>query len=180
MQNKNLVRLSALLPLLALCSADVRAARVPTPGVMHLPTTVVSQPIGDIGENEELFLITSLAQYQQLFGENATGVDFRRKWAFLYSAGMEPTGGYEALVTDVAYTPDVKTLVITTSLVSPGAGCAVPQIVTHPYTLVSFPKPSGRVGMVRLQKDDQVVDCPWRTGSDTRVFSDSPSAIAHP
>jgi PrcB C-terminal len=160
MQSKNLFRLSALLPLLVLCSADVHPGHIRSLGVTHLPTTSVLQPIGDIGDSEELFLITSLEQYQQLFGEDARGVDFRRDWAFLYSAGIEPSGGYEALVTDVAYTPEVNSLVITTSLVSPGMNCGVPQIVTHPYTLVRFPKPNGPVGMVRLQKDDEVLDCP--------------------
>jgi hypothetical protein len=174
---KNLIRLSALLPLLALCSADVRPAHFRNAGVMHLPTTAVLQPLGDMGESEELFLITTRTEYEQLFGEDATGVDFGRNWAFLYSAGIKPTGGYEALVTDVAYTPNTKSLLITTSLVSPGAGCAVPQIVTHPYTLVKLPKPDGRVGMVRLQKDDQVLDCPWRPVGNEHVTSASPSAV---
>jgi hypothetical protein len=162
MKFNNLSRLSALLPLLVLCSADVRPARVQDTGVVHLPITVLLQPIGDMGDNQELFLITTLPQYKQLFGEDATGVDFRRDWAFLYSAGLEPTGGYEAMVADVAYTADVKSLVITTSLVSPGVNCGVPQIVTHPYVLVKFPKPPASVGIVRLQKDDQVLDCPSR------------------
>jgi hypothetical protein len=127
--------------------------------VMHLPVTVVRQPIGDIGQTESLFLITTLAHYQQMFGEDATGVDFRTEWAFLYSAGLEPTGGYEAMVTDVTYTPDTNTLLITTSLVSPGMNCAVPQIFTKPYMLVKFAKPPGAVDAVVTQKDDQVLDC---------------------
>ena len=115
--------------------------------------------LGSLGDTECLFLITSSAQFEQLFGEGATGVDFKTQWAFFYSAGLEPTGGYEALVADIAYTPDVQSLVITTELLSPGMNCAVPQIVTKPYQLVKFPKPPGQVGMVRVSSENQVVDC---------------------
>jgi hypothetical protein len=145
--------------LAAAARGDVKPGHLYGFPVMHLPITVVPQPIGDIGETESLFLITSLAHYQQMFGERATGVDFRTEWAFLYSAGLEPTGGYEAMVTDVTYTPDTGTLVITTSLVSPGMNCAVPQIFTKPYMLVKFPKPPGAVDALVTQKDDQVLDC---------------------
>jgi hypothetical protein len=158
----------ALVAMLALCSANVAsvgdhqvnpAHPRKVPSVIHLPVATVDIPIGDQGETESLFLITTQAEYEQLFGEGATGVDFTRDWAFFYSAGLQPHGGYEAGVEDVSYTPDVQSLVITTQLLSPGANCGVAQIITKPYSLVKFPKPPGAVDMVRYNSDDQVVDC---------------------
>jgi hypothetical protein len=158
----NLSKLSfvpALLPLVLLCGADIRASNPrPLDGVMHLPMTAIPENANTIPETPALFLVTTLAQYQQLFGEHATPVDFDHNWVFLYSAGLQPTGGYEALVSDIAYTPDVQSLVITTTLVSPGANCAVPQIFTKPYSVVMFPRP-GKVGIVRLNPEYQVLDC---------------------
>jgi hypothetical protein len=160
MKITKLPRLSVLVSLLALCSAGVSPAHIrPLPSVLHLPAAAVEIPIGDLGETECLFLITTYEQYEQLFGEGATGVNFKTEWAFFYSAGLQPTGGYEALVADIAYTPEVQSLVITTQLLSPGMNCAVPQHITKPNLLVRFPKPPGEVGMVRLDKDDQVIDC---------------------
>lgn len=160
MKISKLPTLSALVSLVALCSAAVSPGLIPVlPPVIHLPAATVDMSIGDLGETECLFLITNHAQYEQLFGEGATGVDFKSQWAFFYSAGLLPTGGYEALVADIAYTPGVESLVITSQLLSPGMNCAVPQVVTKPYILVKFPKPPGEVGMVRLDKADQVVDC---------------------
>src|SRR5262249_15628941 len=157
--------LLSALAALALCGTNLNGANVspghprPLPSVIHLPLARLDIPIGDLGETESMFLITTLAQYEQLFGDGATGVDFKTEWAFFYSAGLEPHGGYEALVEDIAYTPDVQSLVITTQLLSPGANCVVPQIVTKPYMLVKFPKPPGSVGIVRYNQDDQVVAC---------------------
>ena len=157
---------------LALCSAKLQGDVVnpghprPASTVIHLPIAEIAIPVqdlGEIGNTQSLFLITSLAEYQQMFGERAPSPDFSKEWAFFYSAGLEPHGGYDAIVEDVAYTPDVQSLVLTTQLDSPGAGCVVPQIITKPYVLVRFPKPPGDVDMVRYNHDDQVVDC---TGGD--------------
>ncbi len=153
----------ALAPCLLLASAgsdlgQVHPVRPQQVGVLYLPLTVVDVPIGNQGESESLFLITTQAQFQQLFGEEAVGIDFNQDWAFFYSAGVLPTGGYEATVEDVAYTPDVMSLVITTSLVTPGMNCPVAQHLTMPHVVVKFPKPRP-VGVVRIQKDDMVLDC---------------------
>jgi len=149
----------ALLPLVWLCAADIHPANPrPFDGVMHLPMTAIPENADTIPETPALFLVTTLAQYQQLFGEHSTPVDFDHNWVFLYSAGLQPTGGYEAIVADIAYTPDVQSLVITTTLDSPGLNCGVPQIVTKPYSVVMFPRP-GKVGMVRLNPTYEVVDC---------------------
>ena len=157
---------SALVAALALCSANLDGGsagpahpRPASPEVVHLPLAVLATPIGDQGETESLFLITTLAEYQQLFGERATGVDFNTEWAFFDSAGLEPHGGYQASVEDVAYTSDIGRLTITTQLLSPGANCGVAQIITKPYMLVKFPKPPTAVNSVRVDHDDQVVDC---------------------
>jgi len=139
--------------------APANPAPITRGGIVHMPISIVPQDVGDIGDNEVLFLITTLPQYQQLFGDDATGVNFNREWAFLYSAGLKPTGGYEALVVDVSYMPDAGSLVVTTSLVSPGMNCAVPQIFTTPHVLVKFPKPPGNVASVFFNSDDQVLDC---------------------
>jgi len=152
---------------LALCSAklqgDVHPGQPrPASTVIHLPITEIPVPVqdlGDLGNTPSLFLITSLAEYQQMFGESAPSPDFSKEWAFFYSAGLEPHGGYDASVEDVAYTPDVQRLLITTELDSPGAGCGVAQIVTKPYVVVRFPIPPGDVDIVRYHQDDHVVDC---------------------
>jgi hypothetical protein len=159
MKLSKLSRISALLPLVLLCGADIHSAQPRLlDGVMHLPMTAIPEDPSSIPETPALFLVTTLAQYQQLFGEDAVAVDFNRDWVFLYSAGLEPTGGYEAVVSDLAYTPDVQSLVITTTLESPGMNCAVPQIVTKPYSVVKFPRPA-KVGVVRLNPEYEVVDC---------------------
>jgi hypothetical protein len=159
----NLSKLSVLSALCAatlLCGFRVRPAHPRSLDVpMHLPIATVPQDIGNIGETPAFFLITTMAHYEQMFGEDARGVDFSHEWAFLYSAGLEPTGGYEALVDDVVYMPDTGLLVISTTLVSPGANCVVPQIVTKPYMLVKFPQPPGKVVGVRFNPDYQVLDC---------------------
>jgi hypothetical protein len=163
MKMSKLSLVPALASVLALCSATVSPGHVrPIPAVMHLPAVALPVDVGDIGQTESLFLVTTYEQFDQLFGEGASaaaGIDFKSQWAFFYSAGLQPTGGYEALVEDIQYTAGVQSLVITTSLLSPGQGCAVPQHITKPNVIVKFPKPPGDVGMVRLQKDDQTVDC---------------------
>jgi hypothetical protein len=163
MKITKLFPLSALASLLALCSASVSPGHArPIPTLMHLPAVAIPVEVGDLGATESLFLITTYEQFDQLFGDGASaaaGVDFKSQWAFFYSAGLEPTGGYEALVEDLSYTAGVQSLVITTQLLSPGENCGVAQLVTKPNILVKFQKPPGEVGMVRLQKDDQTVDC---------------------
>jgi hypothetical protein len=159
MKITTLFRISAFLPVLVLCGANVQPAHTRPIGPQHLHLTQVSLDIGNAGETETLFLITSMAQYQQVFDQEAVGIDFHRNWAFFYSAGFEPTDGYEALVVDAAYTADVSSLVITTTLVSPGTDCAVAQHVTKPYMLVSFPRPSGPGNVVRIQKDNETLEC---------------------
>ena len=160
----------AVAPLAAiiLCSAVVAgdanhpARPRPATTVIHLPLAAIDIPIQDlgaVGDTESLFLITSLPEYEQMFGERAPSVDFSKEWVFFYSAGLQPHGGFDASVEDVAYTPAPQSLVITTQLDSPGAGCFVTQIVTKPYMVVKFPKPPGDVSTVSYQHDDQVVDC---------------------
>ena len=163
MKISKLSPLPVLASVLALCSASVSQGHIRhIPTVLHLPAVAIPVDVGDLGQTESLFLITAYEQFDQLFGDGASaaaGIDFKSQWVFFYSAGLLPTGGYEALVEDIMYTPVAQSLVITTQLLSPGESCAVPQMVTKPNILVKFPKPSGEIDMVRLQKDDQTVDC---------------------
>jgi PrcB C-terminal len=163
MKFSKLSPLPVLASVLALCSASVSPGHVRSiPTLLHLPAVAIPADVGDLGQTESLFLFTAYEQFDQLFGDGASaaaGIDFKSQWAFFYSAGLLPTGGYEALVEDITYTADVQSLVITTQLLSPGENCGVPQMITKPNILVKFPKPPGEVGMVRLQKDDQTVDC---------------------
>jgi hypothetical protein len=155
---------SAVLPLLVLCSgggqADVVHPQRPVPvTVVYLPFAPVDDAIGTQGEAPTTLLITNTTQYQQLFGEDATGIDFNSEWAFFSSAGLEPTDGYDLGVQQITYTPAVKSLVISTMFTSPGLGCGVAQHVTKPYTLVRFPHPPGHVNVVRVDQEYQTVDC---------------------
>jgi hypothetical protein len=159
MKISNLFHLSALIPLFALISAvmppDDTSARM-----THLRFQPVPDQIGNAGETKSLFLITTRAQYEQLFGEQRSiSVDFNNEWAFFYSAGWMPSTGYEALVLDVGYRADVRTMVFTTQLVSPGRNCVQAPMLNKPYSLVKFPRPPGRVDFVRFMSDDIFVDC---------------------
>ena len=153
-------RLSALVPLFVLCTAALPPADTGT-RMTHLRFQVVPEPVpvGHVGSTESRFLITNVAQYEQLFGEGRRTIDFNTEWALFYSAGWEPTTGYEANVLDVGYVPETRLLVFTTQLASPGRHCVVNQMLTMPYTLVKFPRPDRRIEGARYVTDDIVVDC---------------------
>jgi hypothetical protein len=153
-------RLSALVPLFVLCTAALPPADTST-RMTHLRFQVVPEPIpvGHVGTTEARFLITNVAQYEQLFGEGRITINFETEWALFYSAGLEPTTGYEASVLDVGYVPDTRQLVFTTQLAAPGRNCVVNQMLTMPYTVVKFPRPARRAEGVRYVTDDVVVDC---------------------
>ena len=150
-------RLSALVPLFALCTA----ALPPTDNnIAHLRFQVLPDPapVAHVGGAPTRFLITNPLAYQVLFGMRRD-VDFDHEWVFFYSAGLEPTTGYKASVLDVGYVPDSGTIVFTTQLASPGQNCGVGQLFTMPCTLVKFPRPDRRAEGVRYRTDDIVVDC---------------------
>jgi hypothetical protein len=159
MKISHLFPLSALVPLFALMSAVMPPADTGA-RMTHLRFQPVQEEIGDAGTTRSLFLITNRTQYEQLFGEHRViDVNFENEWAFFYSAGWMPSTGYEALVLDVGYMPDTRTLVFTTQLVSPGRNCVQAPMMTKPYSLVKFPRPARTIDFARFMSDDIWVDC---------------------
>ena len=141
------------------CSAEVGDDVAVTGEELRLAFTPFEDPegVGPGSERAVTEVIYSARQYRRLFGHAAPAdVDFRREIVVFYSAGVQPTGGYEATVESV----DLRrnTLAVTTRLSSPGEHCVVTQALTHPYALVKVDRPRRSV-RVRFQSDDVVTDC---------------------
>ena len=110
------------------------------------------------GEVRKVF--TTAEGYQAYFGTAPPSrVDFAKEWVVFYSAGYQPTGGYDTQVRRISVSATGRTLKVTTSLVSPGAGCFVTQAVTRPYIVARFPIPDSNPELVRFYRDDVARDC---------------------
>jgi PrcB C-terminal len=115
--------------------------------------------IGGAGTVPTRLFIASQTQYRLVFGHSApSGIDFAAgDRVVFYSAGVRPTGGYDASITRVRRVDGE--LRIRTQLDAPGAGCVVTQALTKPYVLVKF-----RVGLlfkpvVRFSHTTNFEDC---------------------
>jgi hypothetical protein len=114
--------------------------------------------VGTAAEEETRVLIETAEEYEALFGHAPPAdVDFAGgEVVVFYSAGTQPTGGYEASILSI--TQRGKRLRITTQLVSPGEDCIVTQALTQPYALATFVMPAG-IKRVRFAHEDVVRDC---------------------
>ena len=149
--------LLAIVPLFFLSTAASPPADV---DMMHLRYHILPNPVpvAHVANLPTRFFVTNAMAYQAVFGTRRD-VDFDHEWVFFYSAGLEPTTGYDARVLDIGYLPDTQTLVATTQLASPGPDCIVEQAITMPCTLVKFPRPDRRAHGAQFFANDVVVDC---------------------
>jgi hypothetical protein len=100
------------------------------------------------------------SDFQAVFGKNvAAPVNFGTTSVAFYSAGTKRTGGYAASVTKLKTSDAGKTLTVTTSLSSPGAGCFTTEGLTKPAVLVAFKRPTPAVKTVKFTKSDATTDC---------------------
>lgn len=131
--------------------------------------TTFADDIGAVGQSETRRIVTTLAGYRSFFGHNApSGVNFARDWVVFYSAGVKSTGGYGASIDNIGTSTSGRTLKVTTSLKSPGSGCAVTMALTKPYVLAKFRRPAPRPYYVSFYKDDVVYDCSGLTNLGSR------------
>ena len=87
-------------------------------------------------------VLTSNAQFQEMFGEDAPDfIDFDRRWALYYAPGSTPTGGYSAEITRAQLSASGRTITFWNELSEPGSSCAVTQEVTTPGALAVVAKP---------------------------------------
>jgi hypothetical protein len=121
---------------------------------------VFSDPlgIGDAGAEETRMLIRSASAYERLFGHAPPDeVDFAGGEVVLfYSAGVQPTGGYEAAIDYVDRRGRV--LRVGTRLISPGEDCIVTQALTTPHVLATV-QPERRIRRARWRHVEEVRDC---------------------
>lgn len=97
-----------------------------------------------IGKTEEGRVIRSATSFRTAFGTAPPAwLDFNDEWLAVYSAGIRPTGGYEAEIQRVRLSDSGMTVKVTSSLTSPGAGCAVTDALTKPVAIVRFPAQAG-------------------------------------
>ena len=90
------------------------------------------------------YLITSESQLDELWNmTDAKGipptVDFTKNYVAGVFSGKEPTTGYAITVSKVM---DVKSRIVTVTLVSPDTSCILAQSMTAPYQIISLPKTS--------------------------------------
>jgi hypothetical protein len=138
-------------------AASTGAALEAAPALMVTPFED-PEGIAATGDGQVTRTISSARQYERVFGHPLPdGISLRGgRVAIFYSAGVQPTGGYEASFERVEVRG--RTLVVTTRLTSPGPNCRVTESLTHPYALATLHRPRN-VTRVRFQSDDTVRDC---------------------
>jgi predicted secreted protein len=98
--------------------------------------------------------------YQAYFGKAPPAdIDWQKEWVMFYSAGSRSSGGYDAQIRRISLSATGRTLKVTTSLASPGAGCFVTQAFTRPFALARFARPTATPEFVRFYRDDFARDC---------------------
>jgi len=151
---------ATLIGLALLAPLSMGAADLPNRTYPMVAFEEFSDDIGDAGREETRVLLTSAREYAALFGHEAPkSVDFGREWVVFYSAGIKPTGGYDASVLDIRLTENGRSLLVTTSLVSPGPGCIVTLALTKPYALVKLEATTRDLNVVRFAACDVEIDC---------------------
>jgi len=119
---------------------DLEAGKADGP---DLALTPLDLPVPTFAGNAEVrLLIRGEAVYRALFGASAPRVDFSRKWVAFYSAGVKPTGGFDASIDRVWTSNTGKTLRVATRLRTPGPGCTVTKAFTTPHAAVAFMRPA--------------------------------------
>ncbi len=97
-----------------------------------------------VGRTEEGRVIRSASSFKSAFGTNPPSwLDFDEEWLAVYAAGVKTTGGYAAEIQRVRLSDTGKSVKVTATLSSPGAGCFVTQALTKPFAVVRFPAQPG-------------------------------------
>lgn len=110
-------------------------------------------------------ILKTRADFAQFFGmEPPASVNFNEDWVLHFSTGVKPTGGFEAMIDGLKRVgpPSERTLIVYTTDVSPGQGCAVTQALTNPQVTVVITKQPGSP-YLREVKESVVRDCPTMT-----------------
>ncbi|HVY36364.1 MAG TPA: hypothetical protein VHM31_00460 [Polyangia bacterium] len=137
-------------------AGDVRALGQQPDAASTIAFEKLSDDVGARAATKTRTLIRTASGYRSFFGHAPpAAVDFSREWVMFYAAGTEPSGGYEASFTAVLRAGG--SLIAITQLVSPGALCAEPAIVTTPYALIKFPAQPGT--SAQFYKSDSILDC---------------------
>ena len=124
-----------------------------------VPFTEIARGSQSAIERRVNYIITSPDQFNELWGIiNASGmppkVDFKTHAVIAVFAGQEPVAGYEIAVNKVE---DNGERMVSITLARPGDGCAVAQVKTAPYQLITLPTTS-----LPLAHEDRVIEmnCP--------------------
>jgi hypothetical protein len=137
-------------------AGDVTALGAPPDAASTIAFQTFTDDVGKQAASKTRTLIRSARGYQSFFGHAPpAAVDFSREWVMFYSAGTEPTGGYEASF--VALLRNGSSLIAITKLVSPGSACVVDDLVNTPFALIKFPAQPGT--SAQFYKSDVVTDC---------------------
>jgi hypothetical protein len=118
--------------------STVDDAKTDQADVAFTPVTGLSLR-SSVGKTEEGRVIRSASSFKAAFGTAPPAwLDFDSEWLAVYSAGIKTTGGYTAEIQRVRLSDSGKSVKVTASLTSPGAGCLVTQSLTKPFAVVRF------------------------------------------
>ena len=162
--------LSSALALLSLLAVPVQAGITPADilpsAARHIarPISLAPIPLRDdvstASAAEGLAVLTSNAEYRAFLGHSApAAVDWNRQWVAFYSGGLYLSGGFSASIEVVQYNPASQSLLVSTLLLVPAEGCVEPEILSWPHALVTFPRPSGNVDLLRFDRQFALFDC---------------------
>jgi hypothetical protein len=105
-------------------------------------------------------VIKSKTAWKQVFGVAApSSINFDQDWVAYYTAGTQSSGGYTANITHVRLSDTGKTLKISARLDKPGFDCLNAAVITFPYAIVKFHKPSPVTTANRYYQEVRVIPC---------------------
>jgi len=140
------------------------------PNFALTPVDVDSPPNGGAAG---VGVIKSKTAWKNVFGTTApSSIDFTKEWVAFYSAGRQSSGGYTAEIARVRLSDTGKTLKIATRLEAPGADCITLTVITTPYAVVKFAKPSPAPSTNRYTNERETYSCS-DSCSGTEVTTDN-------
>jgi hypothetical protein len=155
---------------LAACAADASGVGADEQALRRQGSSIPFQEfidpggVGSAGLTPAHVLITRPAQYQRLLGHAPpAALDLRREAVVFYSAGEQPTGGFNVSVLDVRAFGSL--LRISTQLESTLEGCFVTPAPSHPTVLARLSLPK-RLFITLFDQQDSVRDCSPQSDCD--------------
>jgi hypothetical protein len=156
--------------MLGACSVETSSAGVEEQALRRPGTSVAFQEfidpagVGAADLTPAHVLITHSAQYLRLLGHAPpAALDFRHEAVVFYSAGEQPTGGFNASVLDVRAFGHL--LRVTTQLESTMDGCFVTPEASHPSVLARLSL-SQRLFVAQFEQQESVRDCSPQSDCD--------------